>query len=39
MAGIAQKRQKRFIFIVVPLVRIENFKERDKKQNKTKQKK
>ena len=39
MAGIAQKRQKRFIFIVVPLLRIENFKERDKKQNKTKQKK
>ena len=31
MAGIAQNRQKSLIFIVVPLLRLENIKERWKK--------
>ena len=31
MAGIAQNRQKFLIFIVVPLLRLENIKERWKK--------
>ena len=31
MAGIAQNRRKSLIFIVVPLLRLENIKERWKK--------
>ena len=33
MAGKAQNGQKRLIFIVVPLLRIENIKERWEKEN------
>ena len=34
MAGIAQNRHKCFIFIVVPLLRLKNIKERWKKYRK-----